>query len=103
MSAGRKYRRQADRWLWRKPGTELAAETRAWVARMKEAHDDPAVTVEEFMEVARAWSAYMADRPHVEQVEAALQIHEHATRQLTGRPSLHAVAVEKKRPREWTA
>jgi len=97
MSNSRKYRRQADRWLWRTPGVELAAETRAWVARVKVAHDDPAVSIEEFAKIGRAWGDYMICRPRAEQVEAGLAIHEYITRQLLGRDDLHAVAIEKRR------
>lgn len=97
MSNGRRYRRRADRWLWRTPGVELAAETRQWVAKVKAAHDDPAVSLEEFAEIGRAWGDYMIDRPQAEQVEAGLAIHEYVTRQLLGRDDLYAVAVEKPR------
>lgn len=75
----------AARWKPRRPGVELAANTRAWVARMVTAHDDDQVTFIEFVALARRFADHLASRPEAERVEAGLQLGEHITSQLVGR------------------
>jgi hypothetical protein len=92
VSAGRAHRRRAARWRWRAPDVELAAEDRAWVARMIAAHDDDEVTEEEFRRLGARWSIALSRLPEAERIEASLQVHDHAASALLGR-RVRAIAL----------
>jgi hypothetical protein len=95
VSAARRYRRQAQRTSWRllqrRFDHELSAGSRAWVDRMIKAHDDPDVDLNTYRALGQQFATYMAAVDDDERNEACLQIHQHASRALTGRPQLTAV------------
>lgn len=93
MSAGRRYRRRRAGWLWRKPGVELSAKTRAWIARLNAAHDDEGVSIGEFYELARGCADHLASLSRAEQIEAGCQLADHAGAYLFGQP-VRTLAIE---------
>ena len=85
MSAGRRFRRQIGQAIWRKPGVEPSAETRAQVGKLLRAHDDDEVGLVEFYEMAQECARYMSGLPEAERVEAASQITDHSLENVLGR------------------
>lgn len=71
-------------WTLRRPGVELGADTRQWVADIKAAHDDNAMEMPEFVQLMRRFERYALALPEPERIEACAQVVEHVQPVVTG-------------------
>jgi hypothetical protein len=77
----------------REPAYELSARSRALLAGWRGAHDDDAVTFEQFQVLCVRWSREALALPEQDRRQLALAVAEIALRNITGEPRLVLDAI----------
>ena len=93
MSASQPHRRSLRLTHLRRPDVELSAETRRRLSFLKTLHDDDDVSLQTFAIAASQFAYYLMGQPESERFEATMQMGDHGTRALTGRPGLRGIAL----------